>query len=265
MAVAPDPYQGLDGLQAAWNRFTRWLRVDLPRQWDEIAELLGLLGAAPPGGSLPPPGAPPAPLPPPEPLPADRFTLANLPDDASRRLAESRIGLWPAYLATGRGVSIPLADLDGSVNVNAVVVATLGLDVWIVDGQARAYLPGNGPSGEPGALLWHPGDVYQAANLTIGGGEPPEAHTIAALPLQVERDQAQAIVEEWPGIYATGQLLTMPQTALDGSVNVYSAAIQALGWEVVIWGDRPYAYPPGEGRTAFPGGVVWHPGDRWVP
>ena len=229
----------------------------------EIAFLLGLLGSTPPPAPGGPPGAPPASVPPVN--PADLHILANLATDAERRRAESFIGLWPAYLASGRHVSVPIDALDGTVNTYSVALHTLGLDVWVVGGQAVAYLAGESPPDLTGAIIWHPGDNYRPNSLTVGGGLAPSAYVIAALPLQSERDTAQAIVEDWPGIYLTGQLLTMPQSALDGSLNVYSAAIATLGWEVVIPADRPYAYPAGEGSRAFPGAPLWHPGDVWTP
>lgn len=159
MAQAPpDPYRGLDGLERAWSRLVDWLRVDLPRQWDELAGLLGLIGvASPPSGPPPPP--PPPPIPPqtnrPYPIP-DLYQLANLTHD-EQIAALAMVQAWPIALAAGNDPSVALGFGNPQPNPTTVALALLGWEAAFWDGSYHAVPWGESATRYPNASVWFPG------------------------------------------------------------------------------------------------------------
>lgn len=146
-----DPYVGLDGVHAAWGRFQDWIHIDLPRQWDELQNLIAQLGGTATT-------APPEPIPitpPPPPPPPDPYSPALL-SPADFALEQSLEARFLAIWATGGKIDlgtraeftgVPGPVTDALVAVHAVVI----LGAVGVSG----YPPGYQATGT--ATVWVPG------------------------------------------------------------------------------------------------------------
>lgn len=157
-----DPYVGLQGIVAAWARFQYWIHTDLPREWDELAALLGEAQGStvqtpppPPPTPLPPPSPPPPPpaLPPgiTWPLSAYDPSQFSATDQATiRALAQNWSALWryQTYsMDTNEGFT-------GAPDVGTAAAIAIGADVMVIQPRAWICPPGQGQALFPAAHLW---------------------------------------------------------------------------------------------------------------
>lgn len=156
-AAPPDPYRGLSGIERAWEDVKAWLMVTLPRQWNDLAGLLALLGAgsggagggAGGGGTVPPDQVRNYPIP-------AGYRLSDLSlagqDEALRYVAT-----WPDAYSRGVWIDFTPDHFRYTPDPVTVAIALLG---WTANPRVgHTYItPWNAPDNPiNGDRFWYPG------------------------------------------------------------------------------------------------------------